>query len=93
MLDEDGPGPLIMRWSLHSGFRYEQAKAKYEPFDAIVDEDRETPAALAELAVRYAIADQPVVIAANNKAEESAPLTYFELAREIAEECERLRPR
>lgn len=29
MLDEDGLGPLIVRWSLHSGFRYEQAK--YEP--------------------------------------------------------------
>ncbi|KNH08725.1 hypothetical protein BRCH_02556c [Candidatus Burkholderia brachyanthoides] len=93
MLDEDGAGPLIVRWSLHSGFRYEQAKAKYEPFDAIVDEDRETRAALAELAARYGIAGQPVVIAANNKAEGSAPLTCFELAREIAKECERLKPR
>ncbi|KND59673.1 hypothetical protein BVER_00516c [Candidatus Burkholderia verschuerenii] len=90
MLDEDRPGPLIVRWSLHSGFRYEQAKAKYEPFDRIVDEDRETRTALAELAAQYAIAGQPVVIAANNKAEGSAPLTCIELAREIAEECTRL---
>ncbi|CAH2785819.1 MAG: FIG003003: hypothetical protein [uncultured Caballeronia sp.] len=89
MLDEDGLGPLIVRWSLHSGFRYEQAKAKYEPFDKIVDEDLNTRQALAELAARYAIAGQPVVIAVNNKAEGSAPLTCFELARGIAEECER----
>lgn len=71
MLDEDGLGPLIVRWSLHSGFRYEQAKAKYEPFDKIVDADLDTREALAELAARYAIAGQPVVIAANNKAEGS----------------------
>jgi uncharacterized protein YecE (DUF72 family) len=89
MLDEEGKGPLVVRWSLHSGFRYEQAKAKYEPFDKIVDEDRDTRAALAELAAQYAIAGQPVVIAANNKAEGSAPLTCFELAREIAGEIAR----
>jgi uncharacterized protein YecE (DUF72 family) len=84
MLDEDKPGPLIVRWSLHSGFRYEQAKTRYEPFDQIVDEDLDTRQALAELAAQYAIAGQPVVIAANNKAEGSAPLTCFELARAIA---------
>jgi uncharacterized protein YecE (DUF72 family) len=88
LLDEDRLGPLVVRWSLHSGFRYEQAKAKYEPFDRIVDEDLDTRKALAELAAQYAIAGQPVVIAANNKAEGSAPLTCFELARGIATECE-----
>ncbi|MEZ2352748.1 DUF72 domain-containing protein [Caballeronia sp. RCC_10] len=89
LLDEQKKGQLIVRWSLHSGFKYEQAKAKYEPFDRIVDEDIYTRAALAELAAQYAIAGQPVVIAANNKAEGSAPLTCFELARSIAEACER----
>lgn len=89
LLDEDGLGPLVVRWSLHSGFRYEQAKSKYEPFDRIVDEDLDTREALAELAAQYAIAGQPVVIAANNKAEGSAPLTCFELARGIAAACER----
>ncbi|MCG7402346.1 MULTISPECIES: DUF72 domain-containing protein [Caballeronia] len=91
LLDEEKMGPLIVRWSLHSGFKYEQAKAKYEPFDKIVDEDLDTRQALAELAARYAIAGQPVVIAANNKAEGSAPLTCFELARGIAQACERAR--
>lgn len=90
--DGDGPaGPLIVRWSLHGGFRYEQAKAKYEPFDKLVDEDPATRQALAELAARYAIAGQPVLIAVNNKAEGSAPLTCIELARLIAEAIERMR--
>jgi uncharacterized protein YecE (DUF72 family) len=91
MLDDAPCGPLIVRWSLHGGFKYEQAKAKYEPFDKLVDEDPDTRTALAELAARYAIAGQPVLIAANNKAEGSAPLTCVKLAAEIAAACERLR--
>ncbi len=80
-----------MRWSLHGGFKYEQAKAKYDPFDRLVDEDPATRVALAELIARYAIAGQPVLVAVNNKAEGSAPLTCVELARGIAEAWERLR--
>lgn len=92
LLDDETPlGPLIVRWSLHGGFKYEQAKAKYEPFDKLVDEDPDTRTALAELAARYAIAGQPVLIAANNKAEGSAPLTCVKLAAQIAAACERLR--
>jgi uncharacterized protein YecE (DUF72 family) len=92
LLDGDAPaGPLIVRWSLHSGFKYEQAKAKYEPFNRLVDEDPATRSALAELAARYAIAGQPVLIVTNNKAEGSAPLSCAALAREIAAACARLR--
>nr|WP_246641808.1 DUF72 domain-containing protein [Paraburkholderia edwinii] len=91
LLDDVPAGPLIVRWSLHSGFKYEQAKAKYDPFDKLVDEDPATRTALAELAARYAIAGQPVLIAVNNKAEGSAPLSCVELAREIAAACVRLR--
>jgi uncharacterized protein YecE (DUF72 family) len=90
LLDGEPAGPLIVRWSLHSGFKYEQAKAKYEPFDKLVDEDPATRTALAELAARYAIAGQPVVIAVNNKAEGSAPLTCVKLGRAIVEACARL---
>jgi uncharacterized protein YecE (DUF72 family) len=85
LLDGEPAGPLIVRWSLHGGFKYEQAKAKYEPFNQLVDEDPATRAALAELAARYALAGQPVVIAINNKAEGSAPLSCLELARAIIE--------
>jgi len=92
LMDGDAPaGPLIVRWSLHSGFRYEQAKARYEPFDKLVDEDPATREALAELAARYALAGQPVLIATNNKAEGSAPLSCAKLARAIADELRRER--
>ncbi|MFM0034270.1 DUF72 domain-containing protein [Paraburkholderia strydomiana] len=83
LLDGEPAGPLIVRWSLHGGFKYEQAKAKYEPFNRLVDQDPATRASLAELAARYALAGQPVVIAINNKAEGSAPLSCVELARAI----------
>ncbi|MDR5749691.1 DUF72 domain-containing protein [Caballeronia sp. LZ024] len=91
LLDEKELGPLIVRWSLHSGFKYEQAKSKYEPFDKLVDEDPDTRRDLAELAARYVFAGQPVVIAVNNKAEGSAPLTCFKLAEAIALACEERR--
>ncbi|KWA63497.1 hypothetical protein WL28_27715 [Burkholderia ubonensis] len=91
LLDGDAPGPLIVRWSLHGGFKYEQAKAKYEPFDRLVDEDPHTRSALAELAARYALAGQPVIITINNKAEGSAPLSCIALAHEIAAACAHLR--
>lgn len=91
LLDGDEPaGPLIVRWSLHGGFKYEQAKAKYEPFDRLVDEHPATRLALAELAARYAIAGQPVVIAVNNKAEGSAPLTCVKLGQAIADAYARM---
>jgi len=90
LLDGEPAGPLIVRWSLHGGFKYEQAKAKYEPFNRLVDEDPATRVSLAELAARYALAGQPVVIAVNNKAEGSAPLSCVKLAREIAAACARL---
>jgi len=82
-LDAQAAGPLIVRWSLHSGFKYEQAKARYEPFDAIVDADPASRAALAQLAAHYALAGQPVTITISNKAEGSAPLTCFGLAEDI----------
>ncbi|PLZ03259.1 DUF72 domain-containing protein [Burkholderia sp. WAC0059] len=88
LMDGETPaGPLVVRWSLHSGFRYEQAKARYEPFDRLVDPDPYTRDALAELAARYVIAGQPVLITTNNKAEGSSPLSCVELARAIVAAC------
>ena len=87
-LDAQAAGPLIVRWSLHSGFKYEQAKARYEPFNAIVDADPPSRAALAQLAAHYALAGQPVTITISNKAEGSAPLTCFGLAEDIVRALE-----
>jgi uncharacterized protein YecE (DUF72 family) len=84
LLDQETAGPLIVRWSLHAGFKYEQARQKYQPFDRLVDPDIATRQSLAALARRYLVAGQPVFISINNKAEGSAPLSCFELAHAIA---------
>jgi uncharacterized protein YecE (DUF72 family) len=78
------PGPLVARWNLHAGFAYDEAKAHYAPFDRLVDEDRTTREALAELAAEAIAGGQPALITANNKAEGSAPLTILKLAEAIA---------
>jgi uncharacterized protein YecE (DUF72 family) len=78
-----GAGPLVARWSLHAGFRYEEAKAQYAPFDRLVDPDVPTRTTLADLAARAIGAGHDAIIIANNKAEGCAPLTIVELARAI----------
>ncbi len=78
-----GPGPLVVRWSLLAGQRYEAAKARFSPFDKLVVQDPATRKALADAAQLAAHAGLPVWIVANNKAEGSAPLTLELLAREI----------
>jgi hypothetical protein len=83
-LDGDRPGPLVVRWNLHRGFLYQAAKQRYEPFDRLVDEDGETRQVLARMAADACKAKQKVWIAANNKAEGSAPLSLLKLAEEIA---------
>jgi uncharacterized protein YecE (DUF72 family) len=77
------PGPLVVRWNLHAGFAYEEAKSTYAPFNRLVDEDPETRATLAKVAAATARAGYPVYIVANNKAEGSAPLTLQKLAAAI----------
>ncbi|RZS77988.1 DUF72 domain-containing protein [Pigmentiphaga kullae] len=79
-----GPGPLVVRWSLLAGQRYEAAKARFSPFDKIQVQDPETRRVLAEAALAAHASGQPAWIVANNKAEGSAPLTLELLAGEIA---------
>jgi len=76
-------GPLVVRWNLHAGLRYEGAKNRYAPFDRIVDPDLVTRGALSHLvhvAIRSA---HPAYVIVNNKAEGSAPLSCIELAHAI----------
>jgi len=75
--------PLVVRWMLHAGLRYEQARSRYEPFFRLVDEDPESRSAVAELCVEQACRGRDVLVIANNKAEGSAPLTLCKLARAI----------
>jgi len=76
-------GPLVVRWSLQAGFRYDDAKNRYAPFDRIIDPDiitRGTLAHLIHVALRSA---QPAYVMINNKAEGSAPASCIELARAV----------
>jgi uncharacterized protein YecE (DUF72 family) len=76
-------GPLVARWTLGPGLRYEEARARYAPFDRLIDPDIPTRGTLAHL-IHVAIkSNQPSFIIANNKAEGSAPLTLVELAKAV----------
>lgn len=81
------PGPLVCRWSLHSKhgrYGYDQAKALYEPFNALVDPDPQTRATLVKVMCATAQAGFDVYVTVNNKAEGSAPLSVVEIARAAA---------
>lgn len=81
--DAAGPMPLVVRWNLHGGRGYEEAKADYFPFNRLVEEDAPSRAALARLARAAAAHDRDVFITINNKAEGSAPLSVIQLAAAI----------
>lgn len=75
---------VVVRWMLNRKFRFEEAREAYAPFDRLVDEDAANRDAIAALARAAAEAAKDVYVIANNKAEGSAPLTVFRLARAIA---------
>ncbi|MGN8159224.1 DUF72 domain-containing protein [Salinisphaera sp. SWV1] len=80
------PGPLVCRWNLnlkHGAFGYEKARNDYAPFDALVDPDTDTRAALARVIAGTVGAGQPAYVTINNKAEGSAPLTVRALAEAV----------
>ena len=77
------PGALIARWSLHSGFKYADAKTRYFPFNRLVDEDMESRASLAAACLRAVEGNHPAFVIINNKAEGSAPLSIEKLAAHI----------
>jgi uncharacterized protein YecE (DUF72 family) len=76
-------GPLVVRWNLHQGLAYEEAKARYQPFTRLVDEDIPNRVSLARLCLEAADRGKPAFVIANNKAEGCAPLTLFKLAEQI----------
>jgi uncharacterized protein YecE (DUF72 family) len=87
-LEEEGDdwrlkGPLVVRWNLHTGLRYAEAKNRYAPFDRLIDPDILTRGTLVHLVHVAVKSGQPAYVIANNKAEGSAPLTLIELAKAI----------
>ena len=83
------PGPLVCRWNLHAkhgSFGYEAAKASYEPFDKLVDEDLATRNTLARVIAGTIRGGQQALVTINNKAEGSAPLSVAKLAQAVAQQ-------
>lgn len=76
---------LLVRWMLNPALDYSVAKARYEPFDRLVDEDPVTRDLIAVTALDVLVAEREAFIIANNKAEGSAPLTLLEIAGRIVE--------
>ncbi len=77
-------GPLLVRWNLHPGMRYEQAKSRFRPFTHLQAEDRANRPAIAALCRRALAEGRATYVIANNKAEGCAPETLFRLAAEVA---------
>ncbi len=75
---------LVLRWMLHSGFAYEAARDRYEPFDRLVDEDPGTRERITRAVFDALLAERSAFVIVNNKAEGSAPLSVFELAERVA---------
>lgn len=76
-------GPLVVRWNLAPGLRYDDAKSRYAPFDRLIDPDIPTRGTLSHLLHVAIKSAQPSFVIANNKAEGSAPLTLIELAKAV----------
>jgi uncharacterized protein YecE (DUF72 family) len=82
------PGPLVCRWNLyskHGRYGYEAAKANYEPFDKLVDEDPATRDQLSRVIAGTLKGGQTALVTINNKAEGSAPLSVAKLAQAVLE--------
>lgn len=76
------PQPLtVIRWMLGSA-NYDEAVARYEPFDRLVDEDLPTRSAIVSLWRRSLELHTPVLTIVNNKAEGCSPLSIERLAEE-----------
>lgn len=78
-----GPGALVVRWNLQTGYGYDDARARFAPFDRLVHEDSATRESIARLCLATLTAGQECTVIANNKAEGSAPLTLIRLAQAI----------
>ena len=81
-----GTGPVIVRWMLQPPLGYQEARKRFEPFANLAAEDPRRRTQLATLCADATLRGAEVTVAVNNKAEGSAPLSVFELARSIVTE-------
>jgi hypothetical protein len=74
---------LLVRWMLHPGRRYDEAKTRYQPFDRLVDDDHDNRQTITSLCLKTLASGHASFVIANNKAEGSAPCTVFRLAEHV----------
>ncbi|AKT40768.1 DUF72 domain-containing protein [Chondromyces crocatus] len=76
---------VLVRLSLKPGRAYEADKARFAPFNRIVEPDPRMRAEVVEIVCAAAAAGIPAFVLVNNKAEGSSPLTVRALAEQVAE--------
>jgi uncharacterized protein YecE (DUF72 family) len=77
--------PLLIRWLLRPGDRYEDALNRYAPFHRLVDEDLESRSAIAGLVAQADRRGVAALVLINNKAEGCAPESIVRLARALVD--------
>jgi uncharacterized protein YecE (DUF72 family) len=75
---------LVLRWMLHARHGYNEARAAYAPFNAIVDPDEASRLAIIAAAMATLDENRDAYVIVNNKAEGSSPLSVFQIAADIA---------
>lgn len=86
-LSSEGAPLRLIRWMLHSDETFESAKARYQPFDQLVDEDLDHRFAVAR-ALKIALhedEERDIFCILNNKAEGSSPRSIQALAKLMLE--------
>ncbi len=76
-------GPLVVRWSLGYGDRFENARRRLAPFSSLQQPDPMTREGIANLVMAAVRGRQRAYVVANNKAEGCAPLSMQALAERI----------
>ncbi len=83
MLRATWPGDLLCRWNLQRGLKYDAARDLFAPFDRLQAPDIATREELARVIAATLASGYRAFVTISNKAEGSAPLSVFELAREV----------
>jgi uncharacterized protein YecE (DUF72 family) len=79
--------PFMVRWLLRQGYTFESARARYAPFDRLMDEDETTRAVIAGIVVKAHLHGVPAFVVIDNKAEGCAPKSVARLAEAVVERC------
>lgn len=81
-----GRAPMVLRWMLRRDLRYDEAKARFAPFDRRAAPDSTMSEELRRLAAAGLRSGREVVLTVNNKAEGSAPLSITSWLEDLVEE-------